>query len=219
MQGFPHKCLVVASQLRLTSSRDTSQQVLGLHARQRSRAQFEAKNTQVGRAVTRPGRRRGWPRPGQQAASNISQMLNRRATRRGVCMGRSPLDAAQVNVTRTRGAAGGVAEDVLPGCRLAFRGKTERPWGGSVVRCMRDRLFCRTSDNVTFTSRQMTFCAQCDVSVIWVSWWYGRLLVTVGEEQQMEATGCCWPESILRRWGVLERQVRCGRDVGAVPCK
>jgi hypothetical protein len=60
-----HKSLVVASQLRLTSRRATSQQVLGrLHAAQAKQRSRDAdlgrkiNNTLVGRAVVRPGRGR-----------------------------------------------------------------------------------------------------------------------------------------------------------------
>jgi hypothetical protein len=112
-----HKSLVVASQLRLTSRRATSQQVLGrLHAaqaKQRSRAADlgrKINNTLVGRAVVRPGRRKNGRLRGsrQKAALNISQMLNRRTSMRS---GASQCD-------KNAGCAGS-AEDVLPDCRFA----------------------------------------------------------------------------------------------------
>lgn len=76
--GSCNKCLVVASQLRLTSRRDTSQQRLGQGAIQRSRGRSGAKTRwSVGRVVCWFSPKKTLRGTRWKAASYISQMVNR----------------------------------------------------------------------------------------------------------------------------------------------
>jgi hypothetical protein len=105
--GSCNKCLVVASQLRLTSRRDTSQQRLGQGARRRSRGRSGAKNTLVRRACRalvqpeenlRKSRRKGclvYIANGESRAASrdVSQLWKSRVTKtrgnaeEGICGG------------------------------------------------------------------------------------------------------------------------------------